>query len=315
MPKTLSLFLVTLLLLQSCGFRKENFNPEPKAQVTEQYIQKLPSPFQALTATERQSEWGKEVYIATAFASELDLYNALTSYRRALFLIPKEEQYRTRALEIQYGILLCYYYGQKYEETIIAFEMSPLNALTPAFPAFSDVITILYDSYKHMEEDDKAERLLHLLKKASPKKSKDLELSEALLEGNVETAMLLSDNNEYISTSLKQYSDQKKSIQKAKTLNAIFPGAGYYYVGQKKSALTSLFINSLFIAAAYHFFDKGHTAAGIVTTSFEFGWYMGGINGAGMAAEEYNEKLYRSLITKEMQSNHLFPVLMLHYGF
>ena len=68
------------------------------------------------------------------------------------------------------------------------------------------------------------------------------------------------------------YEKEKKSISKAQLLNTFIPGAGYLYVNQKQSAVTAFFLNALFIAATYHFFHKGHTAAGIITLSFESGW-------------------------------------------
>ena len=74
-------------------------------------------------------------------------------------------------------------------------------------------------------------------------------------------------------------------------------------------------MNALFITAAYQFFHKGYTAAGIITTSFETGWYFGGIYGASCAAQEYNRYLYDEMGEKLMVQERLFPVLMLHYTF
>ena len=87
------------------------------------------------------------------------------------------------------------------------------------------------------------------------------------------------------------------------------------YIGQKKSALTAFLLNSLFIAAAYEFFHHGHVAAGIITTSFEAGWYFGGIYGAGEEAKYYNERVYEQDATAILNDTKLFPVLMIQYGF
>jgi len=56
-------------------------------------------------------------------------------------------------------------------------------------------------------------------------------------------------------------------------------------------------------------------AAGIITTSFEAGWYFGGIYGAGESAKLYNERLYEKAVYPAMNRHSLFPVLMLKFGF
>jgi hypothetical protein len=143
-------------------------------------------------------------------------------------------------------------------------------------------------------------------------------LGTAIIEVNLPS---LSDATEWhpigdeLQEFLIEYSCNKKSVSKAQTLNAILPGAGYYYVGQKKSGLTSFIINALFIAATYQLFDHGYIAAGIITGSLECGWYFGGINGAGLAAKEYNEQLYQSLGKEFMIQNRLFPILTIQKGF
>ena len=93
------------------------------------------------------------------------------------------------------------------------------------------------------------------------------------------------------------------------------PGSGYLYLGQKKSALTSFLLNGLFIYAAYEFFHHGYTAAGIITTSFEAGWYFGGIYGAGEEAKFYNERIYNEEACTLMQTKKIFPFFMLKYSF
>ena len=115
--------------------------------------------------------------------------------------------------------------------------------------------------------------------------------------------------------SINSYEKQKKSISRAQFLNAVCPGAGYLYIGQKKSALTALLINGLFIAAAYEFFHRGYTAAGIITSSFELGWYCGGIYGAGEEAKYYNERIYEKKVGTAMNSEGYFPIYMLKYTF
>ena len=49
--------------------------------------------------------------------------------------------------------------------------------------------------------------------------------------------------------------------------------------------------------------------------SAEFGWYVGGINGAGLAAKEYNEFIYNDLAKNYLLSTKGFPVLSISKGF
>ena len=114
---------------------------------------------------------------------------------------------------------------------------------------------------------------------------------------------------------MSYYEIKKKSVGGAQILNTFIPGAGYFYVGQKKTALTALLLNTLFIVASYEFFHHGYIAAGIITTSFEMGWYFGGIYGAGEAAKFYNERLFENVATPMMNQEKVFPALMLKYAF
>ena len=79
--------------------------------------------------------------------------------------------------------------------------------------------------------------------------------------------------------------------------------------------MTSFMINASFIAASWYFFDHGNYGAGIITSSLEFGWYFGGINGAGLAAKEWNQHIYNIKGKELMIEMRLFPVLMLEASF
>ena len=114
---------------------------------------------------------------------------------------------------------------------------------------------------------------------------------------------------------LAKYCAKKKSVTSAGTLNAIIPGSGFLYLGQPGSAATSFALNTLFIAAAIHFFNKGNVAAGIITTSFEAGWYFGGIYGAKQNAKLYNERIWEQEACQYMTKEKLFPMLQLTYAF
>ncbi len=159
---------------------------------------------------------------------------------------------------------------------------------------------------------------MYLMEKGDPETALDLKLFTSLDSGDLSCVGSLAKQHphcEDFSQFINSYCRCSKSVKKAQFLNAVLPGAGYYYVGQRKSALTSLVINTSFIAATYYFFDQGNWGAGLFAASLEFGWYFGGINGAGLAAKEYNECLYNNLGKDLMIKRSLFPALMLQTGF
>ena len=314
----LSILLIPFFALVLCGCQANSQLLEPIITYTpdQHLITSLPPAFPPLSQEESNQDWGKEVIIARIFARDFDLYRAITSYKRALILIPLE--YSERHLEIEYGIILSYFLGKKYQEVIDTFESSSAKDIPSTFAAFDDLLVILYHSYLRIGQAAKACQILTLIEMRNPFKADHLALSEAISQAEFpEIERIVSKNRSYedISTFMCQYHQEALSVKKAQTLNAILPGAGYYYVGQKKAGTTSFLINALFIAAAYQFFHRGDIAASIITASFEMGWYFGGINGAGLAAKEYNERLYESKAKAAMVRHSLFPVLMLETTF
>lgn len=315
MKNRFTCYLVGILfLLSSC--QKNSYLVEPKICIPpeQSLIQRLPSCFEPLTQDEIKQDWGKEVKIADVFARELDLYRAITGYRRAEVLIPKNDQ---RLLQIQYDVILCYYLGEKYFDVIAFFESSALTDVDGSFPAFQNLLLILHDSYLKCGNPERAKAILGFIEKCSPKTAKDLSLSQALFTADFPTISSYcgEESYSYCGCFLNDYAYQAKSVRQAQTLNAILPGAGYYYVGQKKTALTSFLLNALFIAATYQFFDRGYVAAGIFTASLELGWYIGGINGAGLAAKQYNEALYEKKAQQLLVSQCLIPLFMFQCAF
>lgn len=317
--RCVSLTFFSYLLIVLCGCQTNCRTLEPQIDFVPpvELVENLPSAFPPLTPDEQKKVWGKELLIANNFAIEMDFYRAITSYKRALFLIPPAQ--KERYMQIEYGILQSYYLGRKYQSVIDVFEKSTLIAMPEDFPAFDDLLIMLEDSYRRVGELEKACKILKVIESRTPSVANNLELSESFLEGRLGAIQEKADADEGISPVLCGflcgYHQQALSVRKAQTLNALLPGAGYLYVGQKSTALTSFIINALFIAAAYYFFDQGNIAAGIITTSLESGWYFGGINGAGLAAKVYNEQLYNASAKELMIQQHLFPVLMLKYTF
>jgi tetratricopeptide (TPR) repeat protein len=311
---SLALLLLSIFLL-GCQPTKCDFEPEICFVPPPFCIEKLPTPFPPLTLVERSQEWGKELFLGKSFAKEMDLYRALTCFKSALYLIPRTHE---RRFEIEYEIFFAYYVSNKYQEAVEAFEGSKLIDIPDSFPVALDLLIALYDSYIKINLPERACRVLSLIETMDVDTANRLQLETAVIQANipaiVDTAEC-TDSKEAIDEFLTLYFTHAKSVSKARVLNAVLPGAGYWYVGQKKSAVTSFIINALFIAAAYQLFDRGYIAGGIIVTSLETGWYFGGINGAGIEANQYNETIYeragRTLLAREQ----LFPILMIQKGF
>lgn len=305
------------MVLSACSRSCHKVEPCVIYNIEKRDIVRVPCAFEPLSSEEFASEWGKELYAASQFAREMDFYRAITSYKKALMFMPKNES--LRCAECEFGIIQCYYFACKYYDALEAFEESTLLYATKDFPAYRELLIIMHDCYDRTCQFDKAEKIVEIINKNEAKLANDLQLSIAIREGDLYSAQSMAQldpaRDEPVKTFIQQYCHCKKSIQRAQNLNAILPGAGYYYVGQKRAAVTSFVLNTLFIAATYHFFHERNWGAGAITLSLETGWYFGGINGAGLAAKEYNEHLYNTLSRGMLTRNDLFPVLMLETAF
>jgi hypothetical protein len=278
-------------------------------------IECLPSPFPPLTPVERATDWGRELYLGRSFAKETDPYRAITCFKSALFLVPRTHE---RRIEIEYEVFISYYLANKYQDAVEAFEGSHLIEAPATFPAMRELLIALYDSYIKVDLPERACRVLGLIESIDEETANDLLMQTAVISANIPeivNASYCSSSNEEITDFLTTYFTESKSVSKARMLNAVLPGAGYYYVGQTKSAITSFLINALFVAAAYQLFDRGYIPAGIIVSSLEAGWYFGGINGAGIEAHQYNEVLYSRLGREVLTKEKLFPILMFEKGF
>jgi tetratricopeptide (TPR) repeat protein len=304
-----------ITLLSSCYRVPEQIEPKVDYCLQDRYFLKLPSPFTPLTDEELSQEWSKEYRIAMGFAKELDLYQAITAFKRALYLIPASSKERKK--EVEYEILLCYYMGRKFSEAVSAYDHSDLRFIDTSFPACEDLLIILFDCYTKLGDTSKANLFFQHIQTYYPEAAKKLELcydlQMAYLPGIEQFAS--DPTYPYLSDFLTSYEEDKKSIAKAQTLNAIFPGAGYLYIGQKQSALTATLLNGLFIGATYYFFQAGNIPAGAIFTAFEAGWYFGGIYGVGEEAKFYNERMYEKHATPMMNQNKLFPAFMIGHAF
>lgn len=311
-----SLLITLILACTGCQLVTCRLDPTIIYTPSTGTISELPSAFPPLSNDEREQEWGRELVIGDAFAKEWDLYRAITSYKRAMILLPNQSA--ERRLQLEYDIILCYYLGQKYEEAINLFEHSPLTCINHLFPAYNQVLLIIYECYVQLDQQEKAHCILELIQKMSPETGEDLSIYENLTEGNLEEAQCQIEQHRDFATiqpDLDIYYRYAKSPSLARKLNAILPGAGYYYIEQKKSAVTAFLINTLFAIATYQFFRHGYPAAGIITASLEAGWYIGGINGVGIEAQEFNNRLYEGVSKKILGDHCMFPILMFETSF
>jgi tetratricopeptide (TPR) repeat protein len=273
-------------------------------------LESFQPPFPPLSPEEMASDWGKELYIGLQFAQEQDYYRAITCYKRALFLAPPNNQ-----CTCEYHLVETYYLAGKYEEAISVYECSSLGKLPLEFPALKELLIMLEDSYYQLDRPEKACRIRLLIEQRFPETASNLTTYQAVKEADFCTLNELAYEDEDLNCFLASYVSEKKSPERAQLLNALLPGAGYYYVGQKKSAVTSFVINALFTWASYRFFERGYPAAGFITASLEVGWYCGGINGAGLAAEELNQCLYEAKAKEFLIRQKLFPILQFEYAF
>ncbi|MDP1609224.1 MAG: hypothetical protein Q8L98_07930 [Chlamydiales bacterium] len=309
------IILVLCLFLTSCYRVTDQIDPRVSYEIQDQYFATLKSAFPPLSSEERHSDWGREYIIAHGFADQLDLYRAVSTFKRADILVPPDSP---RKLEIQYDIVFCFFLGKRYEEATEEFERTELAHVDKSFPAYHDLLLILYECYREMEDPEKQQRILEILQNTFPETGEKLALSSALRVGDLCSIERMNEefiHPSYLDRLLDCYYTNKKSVATAQVLNALLPGAGYLYIGQKKSALTAFFLNGLFIAAAYQFIHRGNVAAGVITLSFEAGWYFGGIYGAGQEAKYYNERLYERNASCILNESKLFPTLMLQHAF
>lgn len=305
-----------MLFLPSCYRVSRDIEPQINYTVQDRYLRQLPSPFHPLTVLEKAQDWGKEYLIGMEFARSLDLYRAITAFRRAEIL--GGEAIADRKLEMDYAILLSYYLGRRYEDVAATFTNSGLSKVDQKFPAFHDLLVILYDTYGQLHEIEKACYILELIRTQYPSTYENLVLSSALVKADfpcLRQIAICPPPRPYLDDLLCAYDQKKKSIGTASFLNAVLPGAGYFYVGQRQTGVTALLVNGLFIATSVYFFQHGPIAAGIIFASFEMGWYFGGIYGGAKQAKYYNERLYENMATPMMNQNRLFPIFQLNYAF
>jgi tetratricopeptide (TPR) repeat protein len=299
--------ILSLLFLCACGSSTCPFEPKIHLYPSCRAVDRLPSAFVEVPCHE---EWERELFLGLQFAKEFDFYRAITCYKRAAFLAPSDKK-----IEIEYHLVEAYYLGGKYQDVIDVYESGHLGQAPLDFPALKELLLMLYDSYQLEGFFDKAYKIRCYIESLEPSQKEKFELYEAVIDADFCTLNELQSEDPDVNELLYSYVQSSKSPQKARMLNAILPGAGYYYVDQKKTAVTAFIVNALFTYAAYQFFDRGYVAAGLITTSLEMGWYFGGIQGAGLAANEWNQYAYEAKGKEFLLKKRLFPLLMFEYAF
>jgi len=312
--KTFSCLLLLLILFSGCNPRAYDIDACVTFEPPEAYIQSLPSSFEPLTPAELETDWGRELHIANQFGPDLDLYRAITGYKRALILIPKSQEERKN--QIEYHILYSYFLAGKYQEVVDHFEKSQLAQVPQDFPAYRDMLVIIYFSYDKTGHPYRRDAILRFIHEYDQQLAEDLEMSLHISNGDLCAVM----NQEHRFAQGYQdhfchYQQNRLSVRKAQIFNAILPGAGYLYTGQRRTAITAFLLNAAFITATYELFHNGYPAAGVIVGSLEFGWYFGGINGAGLSAKYYNDQAYNCYAKEAMLDQRLFPILMLQRAF
>lgn len=308
---------MSLILLTGCSQGPtDTIHPQIKSPKSAMATHRLPSPFRILSEIERSEDWGREYYIGQKLARSGDYYRAIGTFKRAEILIP--EYQAERLTEIHYFIVLSYYLGQKYHEAITAFEQSSLVDIDKNFPAYKDLLVLLMDAFLKIDMPAKADLILKLIEQHDKHLSQRLALSCALVRYDKPQLDALQPNSlvgQETHAVLSRYDLNKKSPAKAQLYNALLPGMGYLYCGQKQSALTALLLNGLTTYAAFYFFKNHNIPAGVLFSSVEMGWYVGGIVGAKEMATLYNERIYEQGVSTVMQKHDLHPVFQLSHSF
>jgi hypothetical protein len=174
---------ISIILFLCAPLCAERIKPLLDFAVQDKYLQNLRPIFTSLTSEEKNTPWGIEYQIGIGFAKKLDLYQAMTSFKRADILIG-DTQFQRKA-EIQYQIINCYYLGKRYQDVVDFFEESILASTDRNFLAFQDLLIILFESYLKCDDVDRAKWMLHTTAKFYPTLAKKLEITQAICQADL----------------------------------------------------------------------------------------------------------------------------------
>jgi hypothetical protein len=263
-------------------------------------IKRLPSAFPPVL--DGQGNWVEERLIGRSFAQQGDYYRAITAFKRSLILLPEESA--SRCFELQYDILLCYCFAQRWSDALSHYRSSELGQIPPDFPARRDLILLVQEILLQTGDSVGSEHMDRML---SPEDAKARQLSRSL--------QLRAWENVDSASFKELWTAHRKSPDRAAFLQAIFPGAGYWYVGQTRAGVTSFLLNALTTAATVTLATHHQWAAAFLVGSLELGWYMGGMNGAALAAHQWNQRLGEDLAYPLLMRERSATLFRLEYAF
>lgn len=220
----LALPLIAFCLI-GCVESKSEIQPHLSYAVQDKYLQSLHSIFDPLKEEEKETRWGQEYELGLAFAKKLDLYRAVTCFKRADILI--DPQLAERRAEIQYQIVNCYYLGNRYSDAIESFEESSLASTDRTFVAFRDLLVILFDSYMHEKDVERATWMIKALERYFPLDAKKLHLTSAVHRAAI-------DEMQEISTDMKPEMRLAELKDRMKGTSEIFLEEEEEIIGQPK---------------------------------------------------------------------------------
>jgi len=176
-------FLGLLLLVGGCQSNSYLLEPQIVPRVLPGDVSAVPSAFPTLVAEEIVEDWSKELRIGEMFARELDYYRAIGTFKRALVLVPAHRQ--QRRMQMEYDIVQCYFLAAKYGEAIAFFDQSSLYRASPAFPAFGDLLLMLYESYRQLGQEKTAAQLLEVIENGNKDMGEKLLLVGAVQRADI----------------------------------------------------------------------------------------------------------------------------------
>ena len=301
--------IFSLFCMSGCSphvTKEENLLAYYPSESERQALEEYPDQLAPIT---HSSMWGKEWLMGREFAKEGDFYRALTCFRQARFLLQIDNALTPeREARLAWSEALSYAFSGKWEEVIAVWEKYRDHMTITDEVMKEQWIILLYGAYHHEKRGEEAEGLLPFLSQGTPAREK---LSEWKYFSLLQPSSPLPPQMSPVEKTVRE---QMKSPTKAKIMNAVLPGLGYFYAGEKQTALTSLLLNTCFIGAGIQLLQVHQPFLAIITWSFEAGWYFGGMTGASLAVDQYNETLKKKLVQPYLCYQKAYPLLLVRVG-
>jgi len=290
---------VISVVTQGCAPRREGLAPlsVPVNTIQLRHLPTLLKPF-----TDDTTPWGVELKLGRSFAQEGDFYRAITCFKRALILLPADMS--VWRLHIQYAIVLSYCLAGRWKDALEAYRSSDLDTATPEFEAYNDLLLLLQEILLQNGDGAAAERLDVYLDERARQESQLSRQLQLRQWQSIEQPIFRD-----------RWSANYRDPRRASMYQALLPGAGYAYVGQKKAALTSFMVNALTVWGIVTLAKHRQWSGVALLGSMEVGWYFGGIQGAALAAQQWNDQLGSSLAYPILRDDKVYPLLRITHTF